>query len=990
MIGGLTLTVALAAGPAAAQTKPAGTEVGEIVVTGTRIRQPADTTTAAPLLTVDAQVITDRGFVQAGQLINDLTSIAPQVPEAAGSGSASGNGQTFPNLFGLGAGRTLTLVNGRRFVTSSSGLGDRVVDTNIIPIGLVSHLDVVQAGGAAVYGSDAIAGVINYVLKDKFEGLELDAQYGQSSRGDYPVPSLRATFGRNFFGGRANLAADLEYFKTDSLLDYDRPRSNLGRVTVANAANTSATDGIPSVRENLNTRFWEFNYNGLLFTPAPAPVPAFIFSQAGVPQQFNATGSGFIPYNLGVPGGIPFNSGGDGLPYQELASLYTGVERWNGNVLGHFDVTDHMKLSGELLYAHTKSSDPYQVLLSNTVLNGAATGAGAIPISRQNPFIPASVAAVLGPGGPPLNLSKAWAAGDLTPTREGTFETDTFRALISLDGDFSVGDKNYYYSLSASDAQTLGQQRAWGTWTTRFNNAVQAQKNAAGAIVCAINNDANPLNDDPACSPINPFGRGNVSQGARDYIDLRTGQDFLNNQEDFLATIGGDVFKLPAGMVKFSAGFEHRYEFSKFVPLSANQRGLTGSQVATVATRGAYHTNEVSAELQVPIISEAMALPFAKTVEFDGQYRRVENSIAGKEDVWGLGGRWEVVTGFTIRGSRSRNFRAPTLDQLFAPSSTALSNAGSDPCDFRFINSGPAVATRQANCLALFNGNPLYGTGGSGGAPVGASAATRLATFQDPSVNFNNALVTTGGNASLANEISDTTTYGIVFQPTFVPGLAVVIDRIEVELTNGLSAFTPQNFEETCFDSSPQPADICSTFSRDVTGAINTAKQTTFNAGHVRFRGETYNVNYRFPLSRFFGDAHEYGDVWLNLEATHTDLLETSVTGFDRSRSDGTVANPDWVTKFDAVYHRGPFRATYELFYLPEVKQTFTATIESTPTPVIGSNTRHSISASYDFADHYTVRAGIINLTDEEPSYPTRNYGDILGRQYFVGLRARF
>jgi hypothetical protein len=634
-----------------------------------------------------------------------------------------------------------------------------------------------------------------------------------------------------------------------------------------------------------------------------------------------------------------------------------------------------MKLSGEFLYAHTKSSDPYSVLLSNTVLNGAATGAGAIPISRQNPFIPASVSALLGPGGPPLFLSKAWAAGDLTPSREGTFETDTLRALISLDGDFNLGDRNFYYSLSVSDAETRGQQRAWGTWTTRFNSAVQAQKNAAGNIVCAINNDANPANDDPNCAPINPFGQGNVSKAARDYIDVRTGQDYVNDQEDFLASIGGDVFKLPAGQVKFSAAFEHRYEFAKFVPLIANQRGLTGSQTPTVATRGAYHTNEVSAELLVPVIGGDFTLPFAKAVEFNGQYRRVENSIAGTEDVWGLGGRWEVVTGLTFRGSRSRNFRAPTLDMLFAPSSTTLSNVGNEPCDFRFINSGPAPATRLANCQALFAAHPTWGP---------------LATFQDPSVNFNNALVTTGGNSTLKNEISDTTTYGIVLQPEFIPGLAIVVDRIEVDLTNGLSAFTPQNFEETCFDTSPQPADICSTFSRDpATGFITAAKQTTFNAGQVRFRGETYNINYSFPLSRFLGDQHDYGDMLLNLEATHTGLLETSVTGFDRSRSDGTVTNPDWVTKFAALYHRGPFRATYELFYLPEVKQTFTATIETTPTPTIASNTRHSISASYDFG-HYTVRAGVINLTDEEPSYPTRNYGDILGRQYFVGLRARF
>src|SRR5205085_3607115 len=131
------------------------------------------------------------GFVQPGQVLNTITANIPQVPQAPGNGSAAGNGQQFPNLFGLGPGRTLTLVNGRRMVTSSSGLGDRTVDTNIIPTGLIKRIDVVEAGGAAVYGSDAIAGVINYVLKDNFDGVEIDAQYGESSRNDYPVSSLR-------------------------------------------------------------------------------------------------------------------------------------------------------------------------------------------------------------------------------------------------------------------------------------------------------------------------------------------------------------------------------------------------------------------------------------------------------------------------------------------------------------------------------------------------------------------------------------------------------------------------------------------------------------------------------------------------------------------------------------------------------------------------------------------------------------------------------
>lgn len=960
----------LSAQPAFAQNESQTVE--EIVVTGSRIRR-VETETSAPVAIVNAETLTDRGVVQVGDMLNQISSNVPSFPRAPGDGDPAGSGQQFPNLFGLGAGRTLTLVNGRRMVTSSQGLGDRVVDTNIIPTGLIERIDVVQAGGAVVYGSDAIAGVINYVLKDDFEGLELDAQYGVSSRDDYPVSSLRATFGRNFMEGRGNVAANLEWSKTDYLFDYDRPRSALGRVTVSNPANTSPTDGIPAVVENLNSRFVSFNANGVLFNPGP-PFASAIYRPGGVPLQFDATGTSLIPYDIGNlrnPTVPPFTSGGDGHPYQELAALTTGVERWTANAVGHFDITDRIKLSGELLYAKVEGRDPYGNQASNTVLNGAATGAGAIAISRTNPYLSPAVQAVLGPAGPPLRLSKWWS--DLLPTREVTTTTETYRAVVALDGDFDLGERNFYWSVSASRGQTEGRSFGYGVWTDRFERAVNAVRNGSGAIVCGVNADAIAANDDPACAPLNPFGVGNVTQDARLYVTAPSGEDFLNTQDDYLATLGGDLFELPAGMAKFSVAYEHRDEKAKFTPFTANQLGLLGSRVPTVATSASFSTDEVSAEVLVPLLGGDFALPLVESLEFDGAWRRVEHSLAGKEDVWSAGLRWEVFDGLTLRASRSRNFRAPTLDQIAAPSRTELGAISRDPCDADRINSGPNPAVRLANCQALFAANPGYGP---------------LATFQSLSENFSGALITTGGNPDLRNEISETTTYGFVFQPAFVPGLTIVVDRIEVDLTDGLSQFLPVNFLETCFDSTSPSAAICGTFTRDAAGQIVAATSTTFNAGSILFRGETYLVNYRFPIGRFFDDR-DLGTLDLTVDATHTETREESVTGFDRNEYAGTTSQPDWVTQFDATYIRGPFRANYSMIYLPEAKVNVFDTIESTPTPVIDRNIRHSISAQYNFGK-YTLRGGVINVTDEEPSFPTRNYGDILGRQYYVGLRARF
>jgi iron complex outermembrane receptor protein len=327
----------------------------------------------------------------------------------------------------------------------------------------------------------------------------------------------------------------------------------------------------------------------------------------------------------------------------------------------------------------------------------------------------------------------------------------------------------------------------------------------------------------------------------------------------------------------------------------------------------------------------------------------------------------------TLRGSRSRNFRAPTLNQLVSPSTTTAGVITVDPCDADRINSGPNPAVRRSNCQALFAAHPSYGP---------------LATFQDGAENFASVMITSGGNPNLRNEVSDTTTFGVVLQPTFVPGLTIVADKIKVDLTDGLSLFTTQNFLATCFDSTSPSDEICGKFTRDAAGQVTSGVQEYFNAGSVRFRGETYNVNYSFPVGRFF-EGRELGTVELGVEATHVTLLETSVTGFDRSRTDDTIIQPEWTTRFDARYTKGPLRLSYSMFYLPEEPITSFDTIETSPNPVLKANIRHSVSGQYDFG-RYTVRAGVSNLTDEEPSYPSRSYGDILGRQYYLGLRARF
>ena len=968
-----------------------------IVVTGSRIRR-AGLDNAAPVAEITTRSITDRGFITAADALNNLPSNAPVLNQADGSGNASGPGYQAPNLFNLGPGRTLTLFNGRRMVTTGSGIGsadgvgNAFVDANIIPLGLLDRVEVYQGGGAAVYGSDAIAGVVNYIVKKDFSGIELDAQNGISSRGDYATHSLRGTAGVNFAGGRGNVAIDLGYSKSPTLMFSARPLSNLGRLTVSNAADTGPADGIPAVKEIFNAAFWPFNSNGVIFT-RPAPVSPFLARSGGNALQFAPDGS-VIPYNTGVLQGIPFAAGGDGFKYQALAGLRTGVERYTANLVGHYDLTDRVSVSTELLYARTTGTEIPQGN-SYTTLNAGAYN-GPIAFTIANPYLTAQARTLLGganaafAGGAPLYLSKYFY--DLTPANDQTTRTDTYRAALALEGDFDLGARNFYWSIAGSYARVEGAQRSWQVVNSRFQNAINAVS-SGGQIVCAINADANPSNNDTACAPINPFGDGNVSAAARNYVSTRAGIDWTNEQADLLATLGGTLATLPMGNADFSIAYEHRDEQARFDPLDANRAGSFGTGVRQVAQSGGYNTDELSAELIVPLVGKDFQLPLVRLLEAKGAFRYVDNSYAGHENVWDLGLRWEVVPGVTLRGSRSRNFRAPTLTQLLAPSASGLNSTGFDPCDADRIASGPNPAQRRASCLALFTANPGYGVDADG-TGAGLSPAARLARFQNPSENFARATVTTGGNSGLRNEISNTWTYGILLQPRVVPGLTISADRIEIDLKDGLSAFTTQDFTAACYDD-PNPASgVCSAFTRLAAtdglspgGTIATGTTTTFNAGVIRYRGENYMVDYQFALGDLFRSG-DLGRLQLTASATHNTLLTTSVTGTTFVRTDGTYLSPTWVGRFNAAYSKGPLRLTYQLEYRDRTAAGANASIETTPNPVLARNIVHDVSAQVDLGA-IALRFGVDNLTDKDPSYPQIAYGDILGRRFYAGARIK-
>lgn len=958
-----------------------------IVVTGSRIRRSA-TETAAPVRVFDRQDLENRGYTQVGQMLNEVTSNTPSFPVSQATGFPAGSGKTYPNLFSLGAGRTLTLLNGRRMVASDSGLGDRVVDTNVIPAGLIERVDVVQAGGAAVYGSDAIAGVVNYILRDDFEGIEIDLQNSISSRGDDWRPYVRMTAGTNFGGGRGNVAVNLEYSRTDPLFERDRPLTGSSPRNVPNPMNMTTSDGIAPTMWVLDGRMWQINSQGVIFG-STANSPNSLLRSGGQALQFSADGQTVVAYDPGIIQGTSSTAiGGQGRDWRELSTLQAGVTRYSGTLIGHYDITDNVRFVGEFVYARQEADDPYGIQgLTRSLTGSAASNGQAITFNRNNPYLTPAAIATLDAASPTfasggnLFLSRYF---DILPDRNRHAETDTWRALVGLEGDFNVGNRAFYYSLSASRGRTEGFSENPDKHANRFANTLNAV-NVGGTIVCAINADADLTNDDPACAPINPFGNTPASAQALAYMTVMAGSSFENTQDNYLATLGGDLIALPGGLMKFSIAYEHRRETTSLTPSAADQAGVVFNSGGSLPISAGYHTNEFSGEVLVPLVGGDFTLPLVRSLEASGSVRFVDHSIAGKETVWGVGGRWDTGLGVTFRASRSRNFRAPSLTQQFAPTSVSGLPLGVDPCDADRIASGPAPAVRRANCIALFTANPTYGVY-EGGAAAGASAEVRLATFQNPAENTGFMAVSTGGNPNLKNEISNTFTFGVVIQPEFIPGLTITADRLQLDLEDGLSQFSPATFMAVCYDSTPYPNAACDTFTRNAQGFTPTGTSTTFNAGTLIYRGEIYNFSYRMPINEWF--RADIGTLELGVEATHNAYFAQSSTGFNLGRTDGTTSIPSWRWRFDARYQLGAFRLFYSVYHLPEAKTSRTDTIETNPIPVLASNTRHTISVQYELP-RLTLRAGVNNVFDEGPSFPNRFYGDLNGRQFFVGAKIR-
>ncbi len=997
------------------------TELESVTITGSRIKR-AGFDTLEPATTLTRAEIDLRGQTNVADSLNQLPGFGIGVTPEGGQASF-GAGVNFVNRFGLGTNRTLTLVNGRRFVSSNppsifgAGAPGLQVDLNAIPTQLIERVENLAVGGAPTYGSDAIAGTVNVILRQDYEGFEVGSTVGATEEGENFRYNARALYGFNFADDRGNvvvsasmddsegvLQSDIEFFTRNRFfgvnpletalgLQPGRTPLNDGRLTGI-PFNTGPADGIPNAVLAANRRLMPLTFGGLLF---PATGATTLSGGGGLPRgfggneqtylQFDQNGN-LVPYNPGTPFGTLDASGGDGLNLTETAQVTSDLRRANLFGSGHFNIGESSRLYFEALYFTSEA----QEIIDQSIYNATIFGGLSQPLTFQatDPRLTQQARTRLQELGiSSFRLSRA--SRDLVNNNART-ETELMRGVLGFATSFAWGDQDFTWDTSltygrsdADNFQTVLDQQ-------RFVNAINVTTNAAGQVVCDPNGRIGVFTGptpvaDSSCVPLDIFGEGRASEAARNYVTARTRANSTIEQSVFNSNIGSYFFDYWAGSIGVNVGYEHRTEQGRFTPDPFQVAGR-GRAVPIGANGGKFDTHEFFGEASIPLIGPSQEIFGVDSLDIELKGRNVDNSINGSFDAYTYGFQWSPFSDLRIRGNRTRSLRAPAIVELFTPLSTGFLTLN-DPCDGRFI--GAPGSTRFENCQALFRNLGLVGAGET------------LTNFQSTIVSATQQGVT-GGDPNLDNERSIGRTIGFVYEPGWVPGLSVALDYIEIDIADSIVTLTGTQIANACFDdpnfdrNNPRAGNrFCTAINRngagqivetrDANGVSTPAIRTGYaNIASTDFRGVTSEAAYRFETDK--------GWKWtIAGSAFNLRELSNQVLGI-RTFTDGVFGNArqQYQLRSSVDIDRWNFNA--QANYLGGVAYNNAFTAETQDILRVGSHTTLDLGLGYRF-DQGLVRLSVTNATDREPPFGTTAGAaigayDILGRRYALSAEWKF
>lgn len=825
-----------------------------ILVTGSRIAKP-NLQSVVPITSIGGEQFFQQGNTNIGDTLNDLpqlrSTFAQQNP-GLGIGIA---GLNLLDLRGLGTQRTLVLVNGRRHVPADILNNAVSPDINSIPNDLIERVDIVTGSNSALYGSDAIAGVVNFVLRQSYDGIQARGQYGVSPIGFGANAYASLLAGKNFADGRGNIAVNAEYAHQErifaSQIPWYRRNDGFGVVDIDTGGLPGNSDGYPDrvfftdFRSASIHRFGLIPITqrtgnpvcgqGLVASDGPPSTAGgasfncnYIFQPDGslVPQTGTRFGSGLIGSIVGGNG----QTGREG----KLLSVMPQLDRYNINLLGHFEFSPAMELFVEGKFSRV---DALGNNAGPSFIQGTQTQFDFRERPRlDNPFLSATARttianAILASGCNPSLTVSCPAAGNLTATqraqiqdgsyrfvdarhlldvgiRDEDFRRDTYRFVGGLRGSFN---EDWRYELSVNygkfdenitTAGYIDRQRFMLAMDAGLNPATgkiqcRAQYDPAAAVILQRSGltaaqiaqlQAKLAADIAACVPYNPFGAADNSASVNYFAYTGNNHSSLT-QLDVLGYVSGDLsqlFELPGGPVRFVLGGEYRRETALYEQDPYLQSGMTNNVVIPSFTPSPFKVKEAFGEIQIPILSER---PFFHDLTINGAARVSDyNGSTGTVWAYNAGITYAPVRDFLFRANYGRAVRAPNVRETAFPLVPNFANGFQDPCSPQNID---ANANRTANCK------------------------TDLGSLLSNLTNVTYSLpIVSGSNPELEAEKSDSWTFGGVFRPHFIPGLSLTIDYYNINVKGIITSLTAQSIANSCYDQPSLTNVFCKQFTR--------------------------------------------------------------------------------------------------------------------------------------------------------------------------------
>jgi outer membrane receptor protein involved in Fe transport len=1031
LLCGLSATLAISI--VQAQENPAEEKtMEEVIVTGSRIARP-NLESSVPVTTVTGEELFQTGSTSVGDLLNDLPALRSTFSQSNSSRFLGTTGLNLLDLRGLGTQRTLVLVNGRRHVGADI-LGNAVSpDTNTFPTDLIDRIDVVTGGNSAVYGSDAIAGVVNFVLKKDFEGLQFRGQGAKSDEGDAGEYYGSIVGGMNFMDDRGNIAFNFEYAKQDAWFASDRNnlRNNQNFVQIQQDPAGQSSDGIPDRLFYDDIRFATLSNGGMFLVTNNAAAPTAapcgrdsIGTRYGCTFLFQPDGT-LIPQTgerIGLAGTGQAGSfqGGNGSNNREanLLAIYPKLDRYSFNVFGHLSISEGFEPFIEAKYVRTESMR----YGGPAFFQGSTIDADRERIRYDNPFLTAQARSVLDasriaagftgapgtPTGPYTASSKIVFRKnflDLGPRSEDATR-ETTRIVLGATGKMS---DNWSYEVAVNwgnfdeDTVVLGnldtQHFALAMDSGLDGNTIRCRSQYVPAAAYSID-DTIPLaeerlaNDIATCVPLNPFGEGNITPEMKNY--LLTDTTSVGKIRQFVATasVSGDssaLFSLPAGPIGVAFGLEHRTEENYFKADDLVSAGLTFYNALPLFDPPKFTVDEAFAEFRVPILKE---LPWAQelTLNLAGRFAEYDGDTGGVF-AYNAGLDWAPFDSVRFRGGIARAVRAPSLVDLYSEQSQNFATiAGNDPCASRNINNGSP--TRAANCAA-----------------AGIPASYNYSYPSTPAI-------LSGGNPELKEETSDSLTVGLVYQPEFLPGFNFSADYFNIEIDDVITAPTALQIMNACYDSTTLDNQFCPLFERwgaagspagdppgvDAYALVSgTLQQTLLNYAKSASEGIDFEVGYQHSA----GDA---GSVKTRLIYTlmlqRDEFLDPAApNAADQGLLE--LGDPKDAFNWNVDYENGPFAIGYQMRYIgKQVLLNYEDTYPLNGNPPQNADYAdrrfypsvlyQDIRASYDINDSVNAYVGCDNFTDEIPPLGLTGTGegsgiyDVRARYFYAGVKVAF